>query len=231
MDREELDLVVGEAVVGLEGRQAALVDAGHLRLETDQESRRGDVEGALGGLVAPRGERPGRGQLLRRLDLLAAHPAGFRKADQQVDMLHPRFFFNDVLEQEIPRVRIRALSVDGRAPARELRDVLVVLRGPRAELRPRQLPLDPLLGEGVHPAVLGGDGGLEALAERALCLAHLVLLLGKGCRETTIVGTWPGAVKPRLVEQVAGDLAALGALEPGVLAGAACHDFRPPSAR
>src|SRR5439155_22779864 len=125
-----------------------------------------------------------------------------------------------------------------------------------------------------------------------------VLLLGEGYRETTIVGTWPGAVKPRLVpgqldfarstqpsphgmaaqlelprsrsaaalnvhprtprataslgprlarnlarhsaggrkvlarlvrdaliEEVAGDLAALGSLEPGILARAACHDF------
>jgi hypothetical protein len=60
---------------------------------------------------------------------------------------------DDVLEQEVARIRVRALAVDGRAPARELRDVLVVLRGPRAELGAGQLALDPLFREWVEAAV------------------------------------------------------------------------------
>src|SRR5205807_8324058 len=68
VDREELDLVVGEAVVRLERRQVALVDARHLRLEADQEPRRGDVERSMGHRVAPRGEPAGGRQLPRGLD-------------------------------------------------------------------------------------------------------------------------------------------------------------------
>src|SRR5439155_19231038 len=68
-------------------------------------------------------------------------------------------------------VRIGTLGVDGRAPARELRDVLVMLGGPTSQLRARELALRPLLGEGIHAAVAGVDGGAELLAERAR-LAH-----------------------------------------------------------
>src|SRR5712692_2452462 len=57
---KELHLVVAEPVVGLQGRQVPLVDAGHLGLEADEQARRRDVERSLGGLVAPGGEGPGR---------------------------------------------------------------------------------------------------------------------------------------------------------------------------
>src|SRR5438094_617831 len=54
VDREELHLVVAEAVVLLERRQIALVDARHLRLETDEQAGRCDREGRHRRLVAPR---------------------------------------------------------------------------------------------------------------------------------------------------------------------------------
>src|SRR2546423_1534299 len=44
VDREELHFVVREAVVRLERRQVPLVDAGHLRLEPDEQARGRDVE-------------------------------------------------------------------------------------------------------------------------------------------------------------------------------------------
>jgi hypothetical protein len=83
-------------------------------------------------------------------------------------------FFDDVLEQEIPGVRIRALAVHRGAPARELRHVLVVLGRPRPELGAIQLAPDPLLRERIQAAVAGDDGGFEPRAERAL--AHGFLL-------------------------------------------------------
>src|SRR5262250_3914216 len=172
VDGEELDLVVVEAVVRLEGRQVALVDAGHLGLEPDEEPGRRDVEGTLRGLVAPRGEPARGGELLLALDLLAAHPARLREADQEIDVLHSRLLLDDVLEQEIARVRVRALRVHRGAPPRELRHVLVVLARPRAELLAAELALDPFLGERIHPAVPGLHGALEALAEGTLGLAH-----------------------------------------------------------
>ena len=83
-------------------------------------------------------------------------------------MLGARLFLDDVLEQEVAGVRIRALAVHGGAPAGELRDVLMVLGRPGAELRPRQLTLDPLLRERIQAAVPSADGGLELDAEWAL---------------------------------------------------------------
>src|SRR5262249_61207723 len=64
VDGEELDLVVVEAVVRPEGRQVALVDAGNLGLEPDEEPGRCDVEGTLRSLVAPCGEPARGGKLL-----------------------------------------------------------------------------------------------------------------------------------------------------------------------
>jgi len=57
-----------------------------------------------------------------------------READEEIDVLGARLFLDDVLQQEVARAGIEAVAVDGRAPAGELRDVLVVLRRPRAEL-------------------------------------------------------------------------------------------------
>src|SRR5207244_3773918 len=96
-----------------------------------------------------------------------AHAARLGEADQEIHVLGSRLLLDDVLEQEVARVRVRALAVHGGAPPRELRHVLVVLRRPRAELGARQLALHPLLGERVQPAVPGIDGGLELLTERA----------------------------------------------------------------
>src|SRR2546425_4969398 len=101
------------------------------------------------------------------LDLGAAHAARLGEADQEIHVLGSRLLLDDVLEQEVARVRVRALAVHGGAPPRELRHVLVVLCRPRAELGARQLALHPLLGERVQPAVPGIDGGLELLTERA----------------------------------------------------------------
>jgi hypothetical protein len=98
--------------------------------------------------------------------------AGLTEADEQVDVLGPRLLLDDVLEQEIARVGVGALGVDGRAPARELRHVLVVLAHPGAELVSRQLALHPRLGERVQAAVAGVDGVLELAAELALLSAH-----------------------------------------------------------
>src|SRR2546426_12417440 len=94
-------------------------------------------------------------------------PLRLGEADQEIHVLGSRLLLDDVLEQEVARVRVRALAVHGGAPPRELRHVLVVLRRPRAELGARQLALHPLLGERVQPAVPGIDGGLELLTERA----------------------------------------------------------------
>src|SRR5712691_10314630 len=52
-------------------------------------------------------------------------------------------------------------TVYGGAPARELRDVLVMLGRPGAELGTRELTLHPLLRERVQAAVAGADGALE----------------------------------------------------------------------
>src|SRR5206468_10345410 len=113
------------------------------------------------------------------------HSARLSEADEQFDVLHPRLLLDDVLEEKITGIRVGALRVHRGAPPSELRDVLVVLTGPGAELLAAQLALHPLLGEGIHPAVLGLDGGLQALAEGALGVAHGgFLLLGlRGQRE------------------------------------------------
>src|SRR5207244_3365150 len=96
-------------------------------------------------------------------------PKGARvaEADQEVDVLGARFLLADGLEQEVARVGVGAVGVDGRAPARELRDVLIVLTDPGAELLPRELAAHPALREGVQAAVAGGDGILELGAELA----------------------------------------------------------------
>src|SRR5207247_10221200 len=44
---------------------------------------------------------------------------------------------------------------------RELRNVLMMLADPRAQLLARQLAVDPALGERIHPAVSRGHGVLE----------------------------------------------------------------------
>src|SRR5436309_2185427 len=182
MDREELDFVIGEAIMRLERGQVALVDARHLGLEPDEEPRRRDVERLMGHLEAPRGEAASRRELLLGLHLGPRDTARLREADQQVDVLGAGLFLDDVLEQEVPRVRIRALAVYGGAPARELRDVLVMLRRPGAELGTRELTLHPLLREGVQAAVAGADGTLELCAE--LTLAHgLLLARGRAVEE------------------------------------------------
>src|SRR6266536_3462721 len=176
VDGEELDFVIAESVERLEGGQVALVDTRHQRLETHEEAGGGDMERTLRGLVAPCGQPPRGGQLLAGLHFLATHSAGFREANEKIDVLDSRFLLDDVLEQKIAGVRVGALGIDGGAPPRELRDILVVLAGPRAELLAAQLSFDPLLGEGIHAAVLGLDGGLETLAEGALDVAHGGLL-------------------------------------------------------
>src|SRR5206468_12979519 len=102
-----------------------------------------------------------------RLDRLAANAARLAEANQEVDVLGARFLLDDVLEQEVARVGVGAVGVDGRAPERELRDVLVVLTDPGAELLPRELAAHPALREGVQAAVAGGDGILELGAELA----------------------------------------------------------------
>src|SRR6266446_5801880 len=188
VDGEELYLVVAEPVVRLQGRQVALVDAGHLGLEADEQACRRDMERPLGGLVAPGGQGASGGQLLGRLHLRAAHPAGLGEADQEVDVLHARFLFHDVLQEEVAGIGVRTLGVDRCAPARELRHVLVVLARPRAQLGARELPLHPFLREGIHAAVLGGDGAFQALAERTLALAHrdLPWCIGSGTRPTAL---------------------------------------------
>src|SRR5439155_26602621 len=58
----------------------------------------------------------------------------------------------------------------------------------RAQLGARQLPLHPFLREGIHAAVLGGDGAFQALAERTLALAHrdLPWCIGSGTRPTAL---------------------------------------------
>ena len=167
VDGEELHLVIGEAVVRAERREIALVDAGDLGLEPHQESGRRQMEGLPGRLVAPGGEPAGAGKLARALDLGAAHPAGLAEADEEVHVLGAGFLLDDVLEQEVARVRIRAVAVDGGAPPRELRHVLVVLADPGAELGAGQLAIDPLLGEGIDAAMAGIHGVLELGAERA----------------------------------------------------------------
>src|SRR5256885_3595189 len=113
VDREELDLVVVEAVVRLERRQVALVDARHLRLQADQQAGGGDVEGPARHLEAPRGEAARARELPRALDLRARHAARLGEADQEVDVLGARLLLDDVLEQEVARVGIGALAVDG----------------------------------------------------------------------------------------------------------------------
>src|ERR1051326_2839292 len=172
VDREELHLVVAEAVVLLERREIALVDAGDLRLEPDEEPRRRDVERRARGLVAPGRECPRGGELASRQHLLAADPARFAEADEQVDVLHAALLLDDVLEQEIARVGVRASREDGRAPLRELANVLEVLAHPLAQLLPRQLAVDPRVRERVHAAVPRVDGVLELGAE---CAGHDVL--------------------------------------------------------
>src|SRR2546428_11107180 len=113
----------------------------------------------MGDLEAPRGEATGRRELLLGLHLGPPDTARLREADQQVDVLGAGLFLDDVLEQEVPRVRIRALAVDGGAPTRELRDVLVMLGRPGAELGTREITLHPLLRERVQAAVAGAGGG------------------------------------------------------------------------
>src|SRR5215470_6884886 len=167
VDREELHLVVGESVVGLERREVALVDPGHLRLQADQQARRGDVEGLTSHLVAPRGQPPRARKLSCGLHLGPAQSARLAEADQEIHVLGAGLLLDDVLEQEVARVRVGAAAVDGRAPAGELRDVLVVLANPGAELPASQLPVYPLLGEGIHATVAGVDGLLELGPERA----------------------------------------------------------------
>ena len=71
-------------------------------------------------LEAPRGEPASGRQLLLGLDLGARHAARLREADQQVDVLGAGFLLDDVLEQEIPRVRVGALTVHRGASAGEL---------------------------------------------------------------------------------------------------------------
>src|SRR5205814_6350396 len=82
-------------------------------------------------------------------------------------VLDARLLLDDVLEEEVARVGVGALGVDGRAPARELRDVLVMLADPGPELLPRELAAHPALGERIQPAVTRGDGVLELTAELA----------------------------------------------------------------
>jgi len=130
VDREELHLVVGEAVMRLERRQVALVDARHLGLEPDQEPGRRDVEGLVRHLEAPRGKAPGGRELLLGFHFGPRDPARLGEADQQIDVLGAGFFLDDVLEQEIARVGVRALTVHRGAPAGKLRDVLMVLGRP-----------------------------------------------------------------------------------------------------
>src|SRR5919201_5052922 len=156
VDREELHLAVVEAVLARERREIALVDAGDLRLQADQEARGGDVERLPRRLEAPCGERARRRQLACGLDVVAAHPARLAETNQQVDVLGARFFLDDVLQQEIPRVGVRTLGVHGGTPARKLRHVLIMLADPGPELLARQLAVDPALGERIHPAVAGG---------------------------------------------------------------------------
>src|SRR6185437_1201112 len=95
------------------------------------------------------------------------HPARLAEADEEIHVLGAGLLLDDVLEQEVPGVRIRAAAVHDRAPPRELRDVLVVLADPLAELGAGQLSVDPLLGDRVQPAVPGVDGVLELGPERA----------------------------------------------------------------
>ena len=181
VDREELDFAVREAVVRLERRQVALIDARHLGLESDEQSGRRDVERLVGHLETPGGEAAGRRQLLLGLHLGPRDAARLREADQQIDVLGAGLFLDDVLEQEIPRVRIRAPAVHRGAPARELRDVLIVLGRPRPELGPRQLAFHPLLRERIQAAVAGADGGLELCAESG-CSCAPPRCGGQGCR-------------------------------------------------
>src|SRR5436189_1743678 len=138
---EELDLVIGEAVKGFEWRQVATIDARHLRLEADQEPGRGFGERLVGHLVAPGGQRARGRELDRALHLGPAHATRLGEADEEIDVLHAGFLLDDVLQQEVTRVGVRTFRVDGGTPARELRDVLVVLGRPGAELRPRELAL------------------------------------------------------------------------------------------
>jgi len=96
VDREELDLVIREAVVRRERRQVALVDARHLGFEPDEEPGRRDVERLVRHLEAPRSEPAGRRELLLRLHLGAGDAARLREADQQVDVFGAGFFLDDV---------------------------------------------------------------------------------------------------------------------------------------
>src|SRR4029077_17876563 len=91
------------------------------------------------------------------------------------DVLGAGLLLDDVLEQEVPRVAVRALGVDGRAPSGKLRDVLVMLGRPRSELGARQLTLHPLLRERVETAVARVDRRFQLFPELAV-LAHLALL-------------------------------------------------------
>jgi hypothetical protein len=87
-------------------------------------------------------------------------------------MSRSRLLLDDVLEQEVAGVGIGALGVDGRAPAWELRHVLVVLAHPGAQLGSRELALHPLLGERIEAAVAGVDGILQLATERARFGVH-----------------------------------------------------------
>src|SRR2546428_6418096 len=93
--REELDLVIAEAVERLEWRQVATIDARHLRLEADQEPGRGFGERLVGHLVAPGGQRaPGRG-LDRGLPLGPAPAPRLGEAEGAIDTAYPRIFPDD----------------------------------------------------------------------------------------------------------------------------------------
>src|SRR2546422_215266 len=83
-------------------------------------------------------------ELPRGFHVLAGAAAGLGEPDQEVHVLGPRLLLDDVLQQKVARVRVRALSVHRRAPARELGDVLVVLARPRPELGSGQLAVAPL---------------------------------------------------------------------------------------
>src|SRR4029453_1887257 len=125
------------------------------------------------------GQRAGGRQLPGRLDIVGGHAARFAEAGQQVYVLNAAILLDDVLEQEGARLGVGSIAVPRRAPAGELRDVLVVLADPRSELGAGQLAVDPLLGERVHPAVAGVDGRLELSAERTHVFRHGRLLVAR----------------------------------------------------
>ena len=180
VQREEGDLVLGEAVLLEQRRRGLAVDARHLAFEADQQAGQGLDErlGRLHRAPALQAERLGQ-QLalgLRRQHLGPRHAAVLGELEQQVGMADRgeiaaadhAFFLGDVLEQELLDVPVRADGIDGGQPFGEVADVVIVLLHPLAEQGPAELARRPGLAPRMNRRMALFDGFLEGLTERTL---------------------------------------------------------------